>query len=66
VQIGIEGKIVNETMKMLVLETAKGKKCIKKRGTVFKVWLGDGTVEIDGNAVVGRPEERIKTVIKKW
>ncbi|MBI4895766.1 MAG: ribonuclease P protein component 1 [Candidatus Aenigmarchaeota archaeon] len=64
--IGIKGKIVDETMKTLSIETGKGVKKILKQGTEFKTDLDGKKVTIDGNYLVSRPEDRIKKKIKKW
>jgi ribonuclease P protein subunit POP4 len=65
-QIGIEGEIIDETMKTLVIETPKGRKRIEKKGTIFEITLNDKKIYIDGNYIYGRPEDRIKKKIKKW
>ena len=60
--IGIEGKIIDETLKSVVIE---GKK-IQKKDTMFMVKLGGKNVHIDGNFIIARPEDRIKKKISKW
>lgn len=64
--IGIKGKIVDETMKTLSIETEKGVKKIFKQGTEFKVDLNGKKVIIEGDCLISRPEDRIKKKIKKW
>ena len=61
-QAGIEGKIVDETMKTVIID---GKR-VQKKGSVFSVALGAKRVEIDGNYLLSRPEDRIKKKISKW
>ena len=61
-QIGIEGKIVDETLKSIVID---GKKILKK-DTTFMLKLGGKNVHIDGNFIIARPEDRIKKKIRKW
>ena len=63
--IGLKGRIVNETMKTIVIKD-KEKKVIPKKGTLFRVQLKDQKVDIDGNYVISRPEDRIKKKFKKW
>lgn len=63
---GIKGRIINETMKTVVLETAKGRKQVEKTGTMFCLFLNDKKVFVDGNHLLARPEDRIKKQIKKW
>lgn len=56
--IGIEGKIIDETKKTLTIETEKGmKKIIKDQVTIE---LKKERVRISGNLLVARPEDRIK------
>ncbi len=64
-QISIEGRIVDETMKTIVIE-GKARKTVEKKGTTFRVKLGGKNVYIDGDFIVARPEDRIKKKIKKW
>jgi len=60
--VGVSGIVRDETMKTLVVD----EKRIPKSGTTFRVRLDDTTVDIDGNAIVARPEERIKKMTRKW
>ncbi|MBS3050634.1 MAG: ribonuclease P protein component 1 [Candidatus Aenigmarchaeota archaeon] len=61
-QVGIEGKIVDETMKTIMIDGRK----VPKKCSVFRVKIGAKNVDIDGNYLVARPEDRIKKKIKKW
>lgn len=61
-QTGIEGRITDETIKMLVI----GGKRVPKKDSVFVVKLNGEKVHIDGNAIIARPEDRIKKKIRKW
>lgn len=61
-QVGVAGRIRDETMKTLLV----GEKRIPKAGTTFRVRLDDATVDIDGDAIAARPEERIKKMTKRW
>ena len=60
--IGIEGEIVNETKNTLLIEMKHGEKKVLKKGTYFKIVVGNQEVIIKGEILVGRPEDRIK----KW
>ena len=62
----IRGTIIDETMNMIQLQTANGRKSVPKHLTVFRVIVGNTTVEIDGDVLVCRPEDRIKKKFKKW
>jgi ribonuclease P protein subunit POP4 len=66
-QIGIKGRVVDETYKMLVIETKKGEKMIEKKSSVFIFKLPNGKkVEVEGWVLVGRPEDRIKKKLPKF
>jgi len=59
--VGISGKVVNETRNTLVILSENRKKIVIKDVAIFHFTLPDGTVvEIDGKAIVGRPENRVK------
>lgn len=60
-QIGIKGKVIDETQKMIKIETGKEEKKIAKKGSVFVFTLSEGKkVEIKGDKIKARPEERIR------
>ncbi len=61
---GIEGIVVDETKNMLIVETKKGEKMIPKKGTIFHFYLNDKVVEVDGDVIAFRPEDRIKRKVK--
>lgn len=59
---GARGKIVDETKNTIIIKNSEGKekKMIKKDNT-FQITLPDGTVvQVKGEVLQGRPEERIK------
>ncbi|HDH06878.1 MAG TPA: ribonuclease P protein component 1 [Thermoproteales archaeon] len=64
--IGIEGKVVYETMKTLHI-LHKGKvKIVPKSCSTFQFTLPDGSiVEVDGKVILARPEDRVKRIPKK-
>ncbi len=64
-QIGIEGRIVDETYHMLIFETQRGEKMIMKKGARFKFKLNDKEVELSGDAINYRPHERIKKLLRR-
>ena len=65
-QTGISGRIIKETRNTLVILHKDLEKTVIKNVTVFHLMLPDGTVvEIDGKAVVGRPENRLKKRIRR-
>jgi ribonuclease P protein subunit POP4 len=59
-QIGLSGRVIDETMKTLVISTHKKRSRIPKMGTKFRFKLNETTVEVNGDALIGKPEDRIK------
>ncbi len=64
-QRGIKGNIVDETRNTIIIETERGRKIIMKKGARFRVKLGDGYVDITGNEINYRPQERIKKILRR-
>ncbi|MEM7816365.1 MAG: ribonuclease P protein subunit [Candidatus Aenigmatarchaeota archaeon] len=62
--LGIKGRIVDETKNLIILETKKGIKKISKKGAIFRLKLESSIVEILGDDILARPEDRIKRSIK--
>ena len=61
------GIVIDETYNMLKIETRKKEIWVPKRNCVFIFTLPDKTkVEVDGNLLVGRPEDRIKKKLPRW
>jgi ribonuclease P protein subunit POP4 len=59
--VGMKGRVVDETLSTLTIETPKGDKKIAKAGTTLLFVLPSGIeAEIYGNDIVARPEDRIK------
>lgn len=66
-ELGIRGKVVDETKQTLVVESGEEAKRIEKEGRVFQFDLPSGKeVRVDGIILKGRPEERIGKKLKKW
>jgi len=66
-QVGLTGKVVDETFKILKIETNKGEKIIPKDVAIFIFTLPNGTkVQVDGKILIGRPEDRIKKKLPRW
>jgi len=56
-----KGIIIAETKEMIQLDTQEGEILLPKDVCVFQITLPDGTiVEVDGNLLSGRPEDRMK------
>lgn len=65
--IGMEGRVVDESRDILVLEKTDGKEAkIPKEGSVFLFHIGETKVSVGGEVLVGRPEDRIKKNFKNW
>lgn len=65
--LGISGKIVDESFKTLVIETRTGDKRIFKSEVVLQLELpGREKVEIDGDLLASRPWDRLKKKQSKW
>src|SRR3990172_7973712 len=54
-QIGIKGKIVDETMKTIVIRARDSEKRVQKRRTIFRLKLDDNTVDVEGTYLVSPP-----------
>jgi ribonuclease P protein subunit POP4 len=64
--VGISGKVIDETRNTLVIRHKNEDKIIAKETAVFQFTLHDGTVvEVEGNVIVGRPEDRMKKRLKR-
>ncbi len=61
----VEGFIVDESMKTLVIEQDGESKRVPKRDAAFIIKLPSGLVEVEGAALYGRPEDRVKKKIKR-
>ena len=68
-KVGIKGKVVDETLKMMIIETKKGEKKIAKDECVFCFKYKEQQVYVDGKMILSRPEDRIKKakhLLRKW
>ena len=65
-QIGLNGIVVDETMRTVSLETGKGIKKILKQGSVLRIDLRDKKILLEGSYLVARPEDRIKKKVRTW
>lgn len=65
---GIKGKVVDETRNTIKIEDDDGhEKIIPKKMAIFHFTLPNGTIiEINGNIMVARPENRIKKRFRKY
>ena len=59
--VGITGKVIDETRNTLTIRHNDEDKVIPKETTIFQFTLPNGSiVEVEGNAITGRPEDRVK------
>jgi len=64
--VGISGRVTDETRNTLVIRHGNEDKVIVKETGVFQFTLPNGTiVEIEGNIILGRPEDRVKKRLKR-
>jgi ribonuclease P protein subunit POP4 len=64
--VGISGKIIDETRNTLIIRQNNKDKAIPKDTTVFQFTLPNGSiVEVEGNAIMGRPEDRVKKKLRR-
>ncbi len=68
-KIGIQGKVIDETLKTLVLETERGNKTIAKKDCIFCFDYKKQAIYVEGKMLQSRPENRIKKarhLSRKW
>lgn len=64
---GIAGTVVDETRNTLVIDTGNGERQVAKDEATFQFRLEEVEIRVDGDLLVGRPEERIlKKLPRKW
>jgi len=64
--VGISGKVIDETRNTLVIRHENKDKVIVKNAAVFHFTMSDGTiVEVDGNIILGRSEDRLKKRLRR-
>ncbi len=64
--VGLEGRVIDESRNMLVIETAKGEKSLPKGLCAFSFLVSGKRVRVEGSLLVSRPEDRIKKKLRKW
>lgn len=62
--IGVKGGVIDETMHTLVFNDGE-RRTIVKKGSVFKFNLEEGIVFVEGDALEGRPEDRVKKRLRR-
>lgn len=61
---GCKGKVIDETKNMLLIENGKIKK-IPKKGTTFIFNVKTKKVVVEGDLLLGKPEQRLKRKVKR-
>ena len=65
--VGLKGRIVDETRNTLILKDRNRQFAISKNIVSLRLSLPRGeTVDLDGNMIVARPEDRIKMRVRRW
>lgn len=62
--INIEGKIIDETQNMFTIRTQEGDKMVKKEDITLTTEMEGKMIDVEGNLLVGRPEDRIKAKVE--
>lgn len=59
--LGVQGRIVDETRNMLVVEQAGKDKTISKSSSTFMITLPSGEeATVEGKKLIGRPDARVR------
>jgi ribonuclease P protein subunit POP4 len=64
-QEGLQGKIVDESLNTLTLETKQGQKKIQKKAVTLKISFPNKELTIQGEDLLQRPHERLKKLWRK-
>jgi len=57
---GIKGEIIDETRSTLTIMHEKTAKKLLKSAITLKLTINGETIEVDGEKLLGRPEDRLK------
>lgn len=57
---GLKGKIIDETKNMLTIESEGKRKMIPKTICLFRFGISDRTVDVRGETLVAKPQDRTK------
>jgi ribonuclease P protein subunit POP4 len=64
--VGISGRIIDESRNTLTIEDRRLEKKVVKHGSTFDLkFTENDTVTIVGNLIVGRPEDRVAKWLRK-
>jgi ribonuclease P protein subunit POP4 len=62
---GLSGKIVDETLQTVTLETPRGEKRVAKAAVTLEITFPSGPAEFAGSELAQRPDERLKKLWRK-
>ncbi len=63
----VTGVVVDETRNMLTIASRKGRIKIPKDIATFRFILPSGVrVDVEGGRLVAKPENRLKTKVRRW
>jgi ribonuclease P protein subunit POP4 len=66
-QVGLSGRVVDESRNILSIETAKGVRNLPKADCTFSFRIPSGEwVRVEGKLLLARPEDRPKKKLRKW
>lgn len=66
-QVGLSGRVVDESRNMLSIDTGKAVKSLAKEDCTFSFRLPSGEwLRVKGSLLVARPEDRVKKKHRKW
>lgn len=64
--IGVAGKIIDETRQTMIVQRKDRRLIVPKNTAVFQIYLPNGEeIEVQGQVLLGRPEDRIKTRVRR-
>ncbi len=64
-KIGLKGKIIDESRNTFSFETRQGIKVIPKKEVCIEFDLNEEKIEVEGEKLLFRPEDRIKALWRK-
>jgi len=62
--VGVRGTVVDESLNTVVIGDDRARR-VAKKDAVFKFTLNGEVVKVEGRALQGRPEDRVKKTIKR-
>ncbi len=62
-QENLEGQVIDETMRTIILRSDNRTRTMQKIGTTFRFALTDGSkADVNGEKLLRRPEDRVKMI----